>query len=103
MSKAARIRELLAKGLAPAAITAEVGCRPEYVQSVKQRLRAGGKRPCDMRWQNSDAYKASRAAYWRQRYATDPEFARIHKEKSRVNGRLYRARKRAAEGAGSPA
>lgn len=93
-TKAARIRELLAQGKAPAAIAAEVGCLSEYVQSVKQRARhPGNMRPCDVRWQQSAVNKDRRAQYWRDRYASDPAFRQRHLERSAASYARWRARK----------
>lgn len=37
MTKADRIRKLLAAGFRPVEVAQHVGCRPEYVRAVKQR------------------------------------------------------------------
>lgn len=94
MTKAARIRELLANGKSAAAIAAEVDCLPEYVQSVKQRARyPKSMRPCDVRWQQSAVYKAGRTQYWGGRYASDPEFRQRHLDRSAAAYARRRARK----------
>lgn len=93
MTKTARILNLLANGIAPAAIAADVGCRSAYIRTVKQRAQHGGQRPCDRRWNKSDAYKAWRASSFRERYAADPAFAAKHREYVGA----YRARKKAAQ------
>ncbi len=94
MSKAARIRDLLAQGMTPATIAAEVGCLSEYVQSVKQRARCPkSMRPCDVRWQQSAVYKAGRNKHWRGRYASDPAFRQRHLDRSAAAYARRRARK----------
>lgn len=86
MNKAARIRELLAQGVRPKAITAEVDCSYQYVEVVRQRLAQGSVRVSDRNWleKNRDRRNADQAARWRERCATEPGFRERHNAKCRA-------------------
>jgi hypothetical protein len=89
MSKAARIRELHAKGLPDKAIAAKVGCSKEYVRvAARQRVLEGGRSEADQRYYGTHADQMKTwkreymLAYQRERYANDPEFRRRRLEAS---------------------
>ena len=82
MSKAARIRELYAKGVGCTEIARIIGCRPEYARVCAQQRVHKGKSNSDKRYL-SDPDVAERRRKWRReyskwRYHTDPSFRRRH-------------------------
>jgi hypothetical protein len=88
LSKSDRIRKLL--HLSNKEIAETIGCREEYVRTVRQRTSASGNP------KNSNAVKAynpKRYELRRKRYATDPSF----REKSLMQNADWRRRHRRAE------
>lgn len=89
-SKSARIIDLLATtDLTRAEIAARIGCLPEYVRVVEQRLAAEpGNRP-EERWQkrNKVAYLARMRERYADRYANDPEFRERRQRYNREQAR----------------
>ena len=78
MSKAARIRALLATDKGPRQIAAEVGCHEGYVQAVKQRLVYGSMRPADKKWVKDNPEKM------RARWRIDTRVRTLKKQKQRL-------------------
>ena len=78
-SKAQRIRELYAEGRKPKEIAVIVGCRKEYVRSVKQRGAAGNDRSAaQIRYERSEKGRKAASGRFKKRYRADPAF-RQHK------------------------
>jgi hypothetical protein len=103
MSKAARIRELHAKGVPDKAIAAEVGCSKEYVRvAARQRVLASGRSEADLRYMGTHADQLKTwkreytLLYQRERYANDPEFRRRRLEASAKCKKKARERARQA-------
>lgn len=95
MSKAARIRELYAKGKTCGEIAQIVGCRVEYARVCAQQRRGeGGRSQSDERYyaksENRDRRRTWCRNYTRNRYQNDPEFRARHQ----ATRARYEARKR---------
>jgi uncharacterized protein YjcR len=102
-SKAARIRELHAKGMPVREIAAKIGCSKEYVRvAARQRVLDGGRSAADQRYAGTHADQIGTwkreymQLYQRERYANDPEFRRRRLEASAKCKKRRRERERQA-------
>lgn len=69
VTKAARIKTLLAEGLSRREIADRVGCKRDYVRAVIQRLEHPDRdRDYCRRYRNNPEYRAAKAAYMRDYY-----------------------------------
>jgi hypothetical protein len=87
MTKSEEIRALLAEGRESWEIAQIVGCNTAYVRVVRQRdASPDGMTPSDRKWraENKDKILAGMARRNRERYATDPKFREMHREKGRA-------------------
>jgi hypothetical protein len=92
MNKAKRIRELDNGKRAPSEIAAIVGCRPEYVQAVRQRARGAiaGTSVADLNYLKRRYGGKTLREMWNNRYNQDPKY-KASKDRA-VNN--YRRRQR---------
>ena len=87
MSKAARIRELIAQGVPDKEIAEMVGCLVEYVRVAGHQRTGKGKTPTEIKYRikkfgtlqafyaaENDKYKEYRRDYYRNRYQNDAEY-----------------------------
>lgn len=74
MSKAARIRDLYAQGLATGEIAKIVGCRPEYVRVVARQRDEKGYSRADKTWMQKRWGGTDVADMLRRRYAQDESY-----------------------------
>ena len=76
MTKAARIRELLATGLSTREVAEQVGCDPAYVRVAGRQRRDGKTSHIDRAYRASPKGVNARREYFKRRYHNDPEFRR---------------------------
>lgn len=88
VSKAARIRHLLDQGFTNSDIAETIGCLPEYVRAVRQRMAGeGGMSVADRNYQikrygsikafftqRNEETRDYRLAYYRKRWREDPDY-----------------------------
>ncbi len=88
MSKAQRIKELLAEGrMATGEIARTVGCRTSYVRVVRQRAASpGGRTAADIAWvaANPEAVRQIRNRMQRKRYRNNPAVRAKQSERRRA-------------------
>jgi hypothetical protein len=87
MTKSEEIRALLAEGRESWEIAQIVGCNTAYVRVVRQRdASPDGMTPSDRKWraENHDKVLEGMARRNRERYASDPKYREMQREKGRA-------------------